>query len=66
MVPVALSGGTSAAEVLAGVDWLTEHEVVYQINGGWAVDALVGRQTRPHGDVDVFLDARARVALSTG
>jgi lincosamide nucleotidyltransferase A/C/D/E len=26
--------------------------------GGWAVDAIVGRQTRPHGDMDVAVDIR--------
>ncbi|HEY8588514.1 MAG TPA: amino acid transporter [Naasia sp.] len=26
--------------------------------GGWAVDALVGRQTREHGDLDLAVDAR--------
>jgi lincosamide nucleotidyltransferase A/C/D/E len=27
------------------------------VEGGWAVDALVGRQSRPHGDLDVAVDA---------
>ncbi|HEY9263640.1 MAG TPA: amino acid transporter [Microbacterium sp.] len=26
--------------------------------GGWAVDAIVGRQTRAHGDMDVAVDIR--------
>lgn len=26
------------------------------LGGGWAVDALVGRQTRPHADADVIVD----------
>lgn len=26
--------------------------------GGWAVDAIVGRQTREHGDLDVAVDIR--------
>ncbi len=26
--------------------------------GGWAVDAIVGRQTRAHGDMDVAVDTR--------
>jgi len=26
--------------------------------GGWAVDAIVGRQTRAHDDMDVAVDAR--------
>ncbi|WP_227497141.1 nucleotidyltransferase domain-containing protein [Planctomonas psychrotolerans] len=29
------------------------------IGGGWGVDALVGQQTRPHGDVDLAVDADA-------
>ncbi|MGA1371782.1 MAG: nucleotidyltransferase domain-containing protein, partial [Pseudomonadales bacterium] len=28
------------------------------IDGGWAVDALVGRQTRPHNDLDIAVEAR--------
>ncbi|MFC4147536.1 nucleotidyltransferase domain-containing protein [Micromonospora mangrovi] len=27
------------------------------VAGGWAVDAIVGRQTRPHGDLDLAVDA---------
>jgi lincosamide nucleotidyltransferase A/C/D/E len=32
------------------------------ISGGWGVDTVVGRQTRPHNDIDIFVqkkDARA-------
>ena len=29
----------------------------YWLEGGWGVDALVGRQTRPHRDVDLDIDA---------
>ncbi len=25
------------------------------MDGGWAVDALLGEQTRPHGDLDIAL-----------
>ena len=48
---------TPASEVLTIIGWLTEKETVYQVNGGWGVDALIGRQTREHGDLDVFVDA---------
>jgi lincosamide nucleotidyltransferase A/C/D/E len=51
--------GMTAIEVHAIVDWLETRAVVYQINGGWAVDALVGHQTRPHRDLDLFVDAAA-------
>lgn len=27
------------------------------LGGGWGVDALVGRQTRPHADADLVVDA---------
>ena len=51
--------GMTTSEVHAIVDWLETRAVVYQINGGWAVDALVGHQTRPHRDLDLFVDAAA-------
>ncbi|WP_203567540.1 nucleotidyltransferase domain-containing protein [Aestuariimicrobium ganziense] len=47
---------TPASEVVALVDHLEANEVTYQINGGWGVDALVGQQTRPHLDIDLYLD----------
>lgn len=28
------------------------------IDGGWGVDALLGRQTRPHSDLDLIVDRR--------
>ncbi|MDU0347389.1 hypothetical protein RWX45_00885 [Actinomyces sp. MRS3W] len=54
-----------ASEVRAVVRWLTTRRVTYQVNGGWAVDALVGKQTREHGDLDVFVDATAIPDLLT-
>mgnify|MGYP000983253583 CR=1 FL=1 len=33
------------------------------IDGGWAVDAVVGRQTRPHNDLDIAVEAKASDAL---
>ncbi len=32
------------------------------IGGGWGVDALVGRQTRPHDDLDISFSAEAESA----
>lgn len=46
-----------AAEAARVVSWLEARAATYQVNGGWAVDALVGRQTRQHHDLDVFLDS---------
>lgn len=59
----ASSAGMDAAEVVAIVGWLEGRRVVYQVNGGWAVDALVGRQTRTHGDLDLFIDVEIVPAL---
>ncbi|MDR1753876.1 MAG: aminoglycoside nucleotidyltransferase, partial [Eubacterium sp.] len=32
-----------------------ENNIEIWLDGGWGVDALVGRQTRPHDDLDVFV-----------
>lgn len=48
--------GFPADEVVAIVDHLEQTGTTYQVNGGWGVDAHVGHQTRPHQDLDVFLD----------
>lgn len=45
-----------AEEVVRIVDWLDAANVTYQINGGWGVDGLVGRQTRRHRDLDLVVD----------
>lgn len=42
---------------------LEEAGVDIWIDGGWAVDALAGRETRPHSDLDVAVEARNLVAL---
>lgn len=40
-------------DVLELLGVLDELEVGWWLLGGWGVDALVGRQTRPHRDLDV-------------
>jgi lincosamide nucleotidyltransferase A/C/D/E len=42
-----------AAEVLRVLDALERAGVRAGLTGGWGVDALLGRQTRPHGDADL-------------
>jgi len=42
-----------AEEVLDFVRLLNEHGIEVIIDGGWGVDALLGRQTRPHEDLDI-------------
>jgi lincosamide nucleotidyltransferase A/C/D/E len=46
-----------AQQVLELLDLLSAAEVRVWVAGGWAVDAVVGRQTRPHGDLDLAIDA---------
>ncbi len=36
---------------------LVDQRINAWVGGGWAVDALVGRQTRPHHDLDLAVDA---------
>ena len=44
----------SALSVIAELD---AHEVRACVGGGWAVDALIGMQTREHSDLDLWLPA---------
>ena len=43
-------------DVLAVIDVLEERAIPVSVAGGWAVDALVGRVTREHGDLDLAID----------
>src|SRR5919206_1484702 len=42
-----------AARVLELLAHLTAREIPVWLDGGWAVDALLGEQTRPHDDLDL-------------
>jgi len=50
-------GSMTAADVLAVLDALVGSGVVASVGGGWGVDALLGRVTREHADLDVAVDA---------
>jgi lincosamide nucleotidyltransferase A/C/D/E len=55
----------SAADVLWILDVLEEAGVRARVDGGWAVDALLGEQTREHDDLDLAIpidDAAAYTA----
>lgn len=39
------------------VDMLKSLNIRYWIEGGWGIDVLIGKQTRPHRDIDVDFDA---------
>jgi lincosamide nucleotidyltransferase A/C/D/E len=41
--------------VIQLVQLFEQHGIEVVIDGGWGVDALLGKQTRPHGDLDIAL-----------
>lgn len=47
----------SAADALAVVETLGGAGVDVCLSGGWSVDALLGRQTRTHQDLDLWMPA---------
>jgi lincosamide nucleotidyltransferase A/C/D/E len=56
------SQGMDLGEVLGVLADLTDAGCAVWVGGGWGVDALVGRQTRFHRDLDLALDARSGAA----
>jgi lincosamide nucleotidyltransferase A/C/D/E len=48
----------TADEVGAFLALMDKHRVGVWLDGGWAVDASLGYQTRPHGDVDIVIEER--------
>jgi lincosamide nucleotidyltransferase A/C/D/E len=44
-----------AGEVVAVLNAFEVHGIAVWIDGGWGVDALLGRQTRLHADLDIVL-----------
>jgi lincosamide nucleotidyltransferase A/C/D/E len=53
----------SAQDVLEVIGWLRQASITAWVDGGWGVDALIGRQTRPHQDLDLVVDERSLEAL---
>lgn len=47
----------TAESALSVVSALDSHGVRFCVGGGWAVDALLGKQTREHADLDIWLPA---------
>jgi lincosamide nucleotidyltransferase A/C/D/E len=47
---------TGAKQALAVLDILDQAGIQAWVGGGWAVDALAGRQTRAHTDLDIVID----------
>ena len=46
----------SEAVVVQLLQLLDQHSIEVVVDGGWGVDALLGEQTRVHGDVDIALE----------
>jgi lincosamide nucleotidyltransferase A/C/D/E len=44
------------AQLLTVLDAVRSTGCRFWVEGGWGVDALLGRQTRPHRDVDIDID----------
>ena len=57
-----------APDVLAVLDRLDRARVAVWLDGGWGVDALLGRRSRPHRDLDLVIArddlAAAQAALA--
>src|SRR2546425_10216770 len=56
----------TADDVCAFLALMEKHRVDVWLDGGWAVDAALGRQTRRHSDVDIVIEERdVPAAVST-
>jgi len=45
----------TAADVVDFIQLAERNQIEIWIDGGWGVDALLGKETRPHGDLDIAL-----------
>ena len=58
----------TANDVVAVIDLLAREQIDVWVDGGWGIDALVGRETRDHADLDLVVAQddldRARTALA--
>lgn len=50
--------GVTASDVTDLYLQLEALGIEIRIDGGWGVDALLGRQTRAHGDIDIVVQAK--------
>src|SRR5262245_53980775 len=54
----------TADDVCGFLDLLQSLGVRVWLDGGWAVDACLGRQTRPHSDLDIVIEERDVAAVT--
>ena len=50
------SAAMDSSSLLAVIDLLQAEGIAVWLDGGWGVDALLGRQTREHDDLDVVVE----------
>ena len=53
----------TSGSVLGLYNWLKENGIAIWIDGGWGVDALLGRQTRDHADLDIAVHRKDNAGL---
>lgn len=57
-----------SADVVEVLERLESRGVLTWLDGGWGTDALLGEETRPHGDLDLVIDredlVRAQATLA--
>ena len=53
-----MSAEMISQDVLAFCNAMQKLGIEIWIDGGWGVDALLGEQTRPHGDLDIVIQER--------
>ena len=49
---------TTKEDLMTVINLLENAGITYWIDGGWGVDILAGKQTRPHRDIDINFDAQ--------
>lgn len=49
---------TSVEDLMTVIKIMEEANITYWVDGGWGVDILAGKQTRPHRDIDIDYDAQ--------
>ena len=49
---------TTKEDLMIVINLLENADITYWLDGGWGVDALAGKQTREHRDIDINFDAQ--------
>ncbi len=49
---------TTKQDLISIINIFERANIKYWVDGGWGVDILAGKQTRPHRDIDINFDAQ--------